>query len=76
MVTYEDRVTRTGLTFVETFFKRCDTEIVVINDYTNEQTDGEELIEELITLLRAFSMTFYSNSRQLKKRLMETPLRD
>lgn len=71
VVSYKDRLTRRGFKFFETFFKRYGTEIVVINDYTTEKTDTEEIIEEIITLLHSVSMKFYANRRQLKKSLEE-----
>lgn len=67
VITYRDRLTRTGFNFFENFFKRFGTEIVVINDYTSEKSDLEELIEEIITLLHSYSMKFYSSRRKLKE---------
>jgi len=67
VVTFRDRLTRTGFSFFENLFKRYGTEIVVINDYTNEKSDTEEIIEEIITLLHSFSMKFYSNRRKIRK---------
>ena len=67
VITFRDRLTRTGFNFFENLFKRYGTEIVVINDYTNENSDTEEIIEEIITLLHSFSMKFYSNRRRIRK---------
>ncbi len=67
VITYRDRLTRVGFNFFENLFSRFGTQIFVINDYTSERKDGEEIIEEIITLLHSFSMKFYSNRRKLKK---------
>ncbi|WP_297445216.1 IS607 family transposase [Desulfurobacterium sp.] len=67
VVTFKDRLTRTGFSFFENLFKRYGAEVVVINDYTNEKSDTEEIIEEIITLLHSFSMKFYSNRRKIRK---------
>jgi len=67
VVTFKDRLTKTGFNFFENLFKRYGTEIVVINNYTNEKNDTEEIIEEIITLLHSFSMKFYSNRRKIRK---------
>ena len=52
-----------GLNFFENFFSRFGTQIIVINDYTNEKKD----VEKIITLLHSFSMKYYSNRRKLRK---------
>ncbi len=67
IITYRDRLTRVGFNFFESLFSRFGTQIVVINDYTNERKDVEEIIEEIITLLHSFSMKYYSNRRKLRK---------
>jgi predicted site-specific integrase-resolvase len=67
VVTYRDRLTRVGFNFFENLFARFGCQIVVINDYTNEKKDVEEIIEEIITLLHSFSMKYYSNRRKLRK---------
>lgn len=67
VITYRDRLTGTGFNFFENLFSRFGTQIVVINDYTSEKKDVEEIIEEIITLLHSFSMKYYSNRRKLRK---------
>lgn len=67
VITYKDRLTRTGFNFFENLFRKFGAQIVVINDYVNEKKDTEEIIEEMITLLHSFSMKFCSNRRKLKK---------
>jgi len=67
VITFKNRLTRTGFNFFENLFRRYGTEIVVINDYTNKKNDTEEIIEEIITLLHSFSMKFYSNRRKIRE---------
>lgn len=67
VVTYRDRLTRVGFNFFENLFARFGCQIVVINDYTSDRKDVEEIIEEIITLLHSFSMKYYSNRRKLRK---------
>ena len=71
VITYKDRLTRTGFNFFENLFKSYGTEIIVINNYTNEKSSTEELMEEIFTLLHSFSMKFYSSRRKIKKCLEE-----
>lgn len=71
VVAYKDRLTRTGFNFFENLFRSYGTEIVVINNYTNEKSGTEELMEEIFTLLRSFSKKFYSSRRKIKKCLEE-----
>ena len=71
VITFKDRLTSTGFNFFENLFKRYGTEIVVINDYTSEKNDTEEIIEEIITLLHSYSMKFYSNRRKIRKVLKD-----
>ncbi len=71
VITYKDRLTRTGFNFFENLFRSYGTEIIVINNYTNEKSDTEELMEEIFTLLHSFSMKFYSSRRKIKKCLEE-----
>jgi len=67
VISFKDRLTRTGFNFFENLLKTFGTQIVVINDYTNEKSDTEELMEEIFTLLHSFSMKFYSKRRTIKK---------
>jgi len=67
VITYKDRLTRTGFNFFENLFGRFGVQVVVINDYVTERKDTEEIIEEIITLLHSFSRKYRSNRKKLKK---------
>jgi len=66
IISFKDRLTRTGFNFFENLFKIFGTEIIVINNFLNEKSDEEELMEEIFTLLHNFSMKFYSKRRIIK----------
>ena len=50
---------------LESLLKRFNTNIIVINDLNN-QTNDNEIFEELISLMHIFSTTMYSNRRKNK----------
>ena len=50
---------------LESLLKRFNTNIIVINDHHN-QTNDNEIFEELISLMHIFSTTMYSNRRKNK----------
>ena len=66
VITFKDRLTRTGYEFFDNLFKSHGVELVVINDYSKGKTDIDELMEEIFTLLHSFSMKFYSQRRKVK----------
>lgn len=65
-ITYKDRLSRVGFALFKHLFAKYGTEIVVINESNNEKLDGEEIFEEIISLLHCFSMRHYSQ-RKVKK---------
>jgi len=75
VITYQDRLTRTGFHFFANLFQSHGAEIVAINNYPNKKSGTGELIEEIFTLLPSFSMKFYSQRRKIKKYL-EAELRE
>jgi len=70
VVMRRDRLTRIGWKFFENLFKRFGTEIVVVEDVADEKTDKEEIIEEIVTLIHSFAK-FYSNRRNVRRKLEE-----
>ena len=67
VISFKDRLIRTGFNLFENLFKTFGTKIIVINDYTNEKSDTKELMEEIFPLLHSFSMRFYSKRKTIKK---------
>ncbi|WP_292460828.1 IS607 family transposase [Methanothermococcus sp.] len=71
VVSHKDRLTRIGWNFFESLFKKYGVEIIVVNDYNNDKTDVDEILEEIITLLHSFPMKFYSKRRLIKSNIKE-----
>lgn len=68
VITYKDRLSRAGFELFEHLFAHYNTEIVVMSDCTDKKTNEQEIFEEIISLLRAFSMPMDSGRRkQLRK---------
>jgi predicted site-specific integrase-resolvase len=65
-ITYKDRLTRFGFGYLEQFFNKFDTKIVVINA-TSEEEFQTELTQDLISIIHHFSMKLYSNRRKSLK---------
>lgn len=72
LVTHQDRLSRVGFELFEYLFKNYGTEIEVISDETNPETDEEELFEEIVSLLHCFSMREYSHRRAERKLIEDT----
>ncbi len=64
-ISNKDRLTRLSFKTLETLLKKFNTNIIVINDHHN-QTNDNEIFEELISLMHIFSTTMYSNRRKNK----------
>ena len=64
-ISNKDRLTRLSFKTLESLLKRFNTNIIVINDLNN-QTNDNEIFEELISLMHIFSTTMYSNRRKNK----------
>jgi len=64
-ISNKDRLTRLSFKTLETLLKKFNTNIIVINDNHN-QTNDNEIFEELISLMHIFSTTMYSNRRKNK----------
>jgi predicted site-specific integrase-resolvase len=66
-ITYKDRLSRVGFGLFKHLFQQFGTDIVVINEAGNEKLDSQEILEEIISLLHAFSIKHYSNRRKIMK---------
>lgn len=62
-INYKDRLSRVGFGLFKHLFLKFGTEIIVINGNQNEKLDGEEIMNEIITLIHCFSMKHYSKRR-------------
>ena len=64
-ISNRDRLTRLSFKTLEAICKRFNTKIIVINETCNNSNDNE-IFEELISLMHIFSTTLYSNRRKNK----------
>ena len=64
-ISNKDRLTRLSFKTLESICKRFNTTIIVISHNNNESNDNE-IFEELISLMHIFSTTLYSNRRKNK----------
>ena len=64
-VSHKDRLTRLSFKTIESIFLKFNTKIIIINDTHNNSNDNE-IFEELINLMNIFSTTMYSNRRKNK----------
>lgn len=66
-VTYRDRLTRFGFSYLETMFLAHNTQIIIVKDKKEEKNVQEELVEDMMSLLASFSGKLYG-MRSRKKR--------
>lgn len=69
-VTYKDRLTRFGYTYIEHILNTAGVDIEALHD--KQQTPNEELMEDFMKLIASFSGRLYQmRSTQNQKRLLE-----
>lgn len=66
IITYKDRLSRTGFDFFKTLFNKFGCEIIVISEVGSNKLDREEVFEEIISLLQCYSMKMYSKRKNDK----------
>lgn len=69
IITHKDRLSRVGFSLFKFLFKKHGTEIVVISEVVNPKLDVEEIFEEIVAMLRCYSMKLYSRRRKTKKKI-------
>ena len=60
IITYRDRLSRSGFDLFKNLFEKFGTEIVVVSDIGSTKLDSEEIFEDIISLLHCYSMKMYS----------------
>lgn len=58
-VTYKDRLTRFGYSYIETVFNCNDVEIIVLQNNEKEKIVEEELVDDMMNLIASFSGKLY-----------------
>lgn len=71
IITYKDRLSRIGFELFERMFSKYGTKIEVISELGNKKLDAEEIFEEIVTLIHAFSMKLYSSRKGKKIQIEE-----
>ena len=61
-ISHKDRLTRLSFKTIQSLFNKFGTNIIIINDTHNNSNDNE-IFEELISLMHIFSTSMYSNRR-------------
>ena len=60
IITYKDRLSRSGFDLFKHLFEKFGTEIVVISEAGNQKLDSEEIFNDIISMLHSYSMKLYS----------------
>lgn len=63
VIAYKDRLSRVEFELFNFLFKKYGTDIIVVSEIGNKKLDAEEIFEEIISLLHAYSMKLYSKRR-------------
>ncbi|WP_101296858.1 IS607 family transposase [Halegenticoccus soli] len=71
LVTYQDRLTRFGFSYLERLLNQYGVEITVINEET-DKTAHEELVDDLLQLVASFAGKLYGMRSSKRKRIVET----
>jgi putative resolvase len=72
-ISNKDRLTRLSFKTLQFLFSKFGTNIIIINDNPNNSNDNE-IFEELINLMHIFSMSMYSNRRKNKTILFKNDI--
>lgn len=69
-ISYKDRLVRFGYELIEEVCKLHSVEIIIINK-SNEQTDEEELVEDILNIIHVFSYRLNGKRSHINKKIME-----
>lgn len=70
IITNKDRLSRVGFEMFKHLFKHYHVDIVIVSEIADDKTDQQEIFEEIVSLLHAFSMKMYSTRRKKIKELL------
>ena len=71
IITHKDRLSRVGFDLFKYLFAKYHTEIVVMSELTDNKTNQQEIFEETVSLLHAFSLRMDSGQRKKIKQALE-----
>ena len=63
VITYKDRLIRSGFELFSYLFRKYRTEIVVISEVGSTELDSEEVFEDMASMIHCYSMKMYSKRR-------------
>jgi len=69
-ISYKDRLVRFGYELIEEVCKLHNVKIVIINK-NNEQTDEEELVDDILNIIHIFSCRLNGKRSHINKKIME-----
>ena len=64
VLTYKDRLSRTGFELFKHLFQKFGTEITVISEIGNTKLDSEEFSDDIVSMLHSYSMKMYSKRKK------------
>ena len=71
IITYQDRLTRFGFSYIERLLEQYSIKITVINEAT-DKTAHEELVDDLIQLVTSFAGKLYGMRSSKRSQIVET----
>jgi len=69
-ISYKDRLVRFGYELIEEVCKLHGVKIIIINK-SNEQTDEEELVDDILNIIHVFSCRLNGKRSHINKKIME-----
>jgi predicted site-specific integrase-resolvase len=71
VLTHKDRLLRFGAELVFAICEEMETEVVIINKSTEELSFEQELVQDMIELVRVFSARLYGARSRKNKKLID-----
>ena len=72
IITYKDRLSRVGFKLFSYLFAKHGCELIVVSEVGSTQLDSEEVFDDVIHLLKSYSLDLYSKRKnKLIKELLE-----
>lgn len=68
IITYKNRLSRVGFYLFKYLFSKYHTEIIMMSELNDTKTDKQEVFEEIVSLLHAFSMRMCSHRRKKRRK--------
>jgi putative resolvase len=66
IIAYKDRLSRIGFELFSNLFAKFGTKIIVVSEVGSKKLDGEEIFDEITSMLHCYSMKHYSRRKNYK----------